>query len=761
MLEISVLGGFCVHIDGREIPGSAWRRRKSAAIVKILALAPGHRMHREQMMDLLWPELDSDQAANSLYQALHSARRALGVDDVLVLRDQIVQLNGDIRTSVDVLAFETAAETARKRGSQDGLKTAIDLYTGDLLPDDRYEPWAVDRREALRDEYVSLVLDLAELYGEAGDDAGAIALLRRVVGTDPLHEPAQRALMAAYARSGQRQLALRQYQVLLETLVRELDVDPEPETRELVERIRDGEVAGTSRPRPVAVEGGPEAPRHNLPESVSRFIGRASEKEEVSRLLASTRLLTLTGPGGSGKSRLSLEVARGILDEYPDGVWLVELAALSDPDLIPYEIASTLEIRDTASQPVMETVRLWLRSRRLLIVLDNCEHLVDACARIVEALLRSTPGLKVLATSREPLRIDGEVTWLVPSLSLPDPQMTGDPRDLLRYEAVQLFIDRATSISPGFSLTYENAGDVAQICNRLDGIPLAIELAAARARALSAGQIVERLSDRFSLLGGGSRSGLSRQQTLRAALDWSYDLLSEPERVLFARLSIFSGGFRLEAVEAICSISPLDRADIVDLLAQLVDRSLVVTGQEHGATRYWLLETMREYARERLDDRGEGTALRGAFVHYFAGRATQSDRLLRGGGYDEGYSRFEFDHDNLRMALDWYLNGDGSGEIDRGLELAASLHWFWHISGHFSEGINWLCRLLDASSGEPSRGLAYAHTATAILYLAVGEYDQARRHMTGGIRLWRELDDLDGLALAVTWAGWIDLFQLQ
>ena len=767
-LRLALLGGFHVRVDGRDIPAEGWTRRKAAALVKLLALAPGHRLHREQAMELLWPELDPEQAANSLHQALHAARRTLAGDGAdggryLILRDQVVQFEPRLAIWVDAVAFEAAAAEAHRRRNPDAYRSALALYAGDLLPDDRYKPWAGDRREALRAEYLALLLGLAGCREAAGASADAIAAVRRVVAVDPLNEPAHRALMRLHARSGQRQHAIRQFHTLRDALASELGVEPEPESQRLYEQVRAGEIAAEA---PTGGVGG-QRPRHNLPAPVSSFIGREREKAEVRRLLAGTRLLTLTGPGGCGKTRLALEVAGEIVDAYDDGVWSIEFAPLTDPALLPQAVAAALGVRESPSQPLRDTLSAWLKPRRTLLILDNCEHLIDACARFAESLLRAAPGLSILATSREPLRIAGEATWLVPSLSLPDPGGPADLDRLLESEAVQLFLDRAGRAVPGFGLTPENGASVAELCYRLDGIPLAIELAAARVRALGVGQIVARLGDRFRLLTGGSRAALSRQQTLRAALDWSYDLLSEPERALFARLAVFAGSFDLPAVEAVVGggVPGMDRTGegpppplVLDLLLQLVDRSLVAVGNDGDVARYHLLETMRDYARERLVERGELDALRRAHADHYAALAKRADRQLRGVEQAAWVERLEREHDNLRAALEWYRTEAEVGRPEPGLELAGTLHWFWHLGGHFSEGTAWLERLLAHRAGMRTEGLATALTGSGILASTTGGFARAQRLLDDAIAIWRELDRPAGLALALTWSGWCALF---
>jgi predicted ATPase len=346
---------------------------------------------------------------------------------------------------------------------------------------------------------------------------------------------------------------------------------------------------------PTSAQG--EAPRHNLPAPITSFVGREHELADVQARLAEARLLTLTGVGGCGKTRLALEVARAVLDRYPDGVWLVELASLADPALVPYSVAGVVGGRESAGQSTVSALALQLRNRCLLLVLDNCEHLLDACARLVDALLRACSDLKVLATSREPLGLTGEIAWRVPSLRVPDPQHLAPLPELRQNPSVQLFAERAASAQAQFMLTERNAPAVAQICQRLDGIPLALELGAARMEALTAQQLAARLDERFRFLTGGSRAALPRQQTLRATLDWSYALLSDPEKRLFNRLSVFAGGWTLEAAEAVCAGDGIEREEVVHLLLQLIRKSLVVAQEGgDGAERYRLLETLRQYA---------------------------------------------------------------------------------------------------------------------------------------------------------------------
>jgi predicted ATPase/DNA-binding SARP family transcriptional activator len=595
-VRIWLLGGFRVSVGSKIIEQSAWRLRKPTSLVKLLTLAREHRLHREQAMDLLWPDLGRVAAANNLRQALYVARKTLDPDPKLASRylsskDESLTVCPDGNLWVDVDAFEESAASARRSRDPAAYRAAIDLYAGDLLPEDRYEEWTEGRREELRQLYLVLLVELAARYEERDEHGPAIEVLRNATANEPTLEEAHAALMRLHALSGRPEQALAQYERLRGALSRGLGTEPGATTRRLREEI----AVGTFSPTPPA--GPPQeepqgAARHNLPAPKTSFVGRERDMLEVKRLLPMTLLLTLTGAGGAGKTRLALEVARDLVGAYPDGVWLVELAPLSEGDLVAQEVAGALEVQERPGQPLTDTLVDALGDKELLLVMDNCEHLAEAAARLVDALLDSCPRVRILATSREPLGVSGEVTRPVAPLSLP---ATTDGRfsseSLMHYESVRLFVDRARLRLPDFRLTQENAAAVARMCRRLDGIPLAIELATARMGALAVEQIAQRLEVSLDVLKGASRTATPRQQTLRATLDWSHDLLSEAERAVFRRLSVFAGGWTLEASEAVCSGGGIEQGDVLDLLGGLVDKSLVVasatTGGGRRATGCW------------------------------------------------------------------------------------------------------------------------------------------------------------------------------
>jgi predicted ATPase/class 3 adenylate cyclase len=491
---------------------------------------------------------------------------------------------------------------------------------------------------------------------------------------------------------------------------------------------------------------------NNLPVQLTSFVGREREMAEVKRLFGSTRLLTLTGPGGCGKTRLALQVAADVLEDYPDGVWLVELAALSDAALIPQTIATSLGIREQAGRAVVATVADYLQSKDLLLVLDNCEHLVAGCAEVIETLLRSCPTLHLLTTSREPVGVAGEMIWSVPPLTPPSVNRGRDLAAVRESEAVRLFTERAQGVARKFALTPENAGHVAQICLRLDGFPLAIELAAARVKVLSVEEIAARLDDRFRLLTGGSRTALPRHQTLRATMDWSHDLLSPAERVLFRRLSVFAGGFTLPVGEAVCAGEGIDRAEVLDLLTRLVDRSLVAADLRGEAARYRLLETVRQYALGKLLESGEAPITRARHRDWFMARTEEAEAEMHGPQQRTWFDLLEVEHDNLRAAMEW--SRSESAGAQQALRLAGNLWWFWFVRGYLTEGREQLETALasdDVRSAPRARALVGAGSLAAVQ----GDYRHGVPLAEEGVRILRELGDDRNLAFALVVVGFI------
>ena len=504
---------------------------------------------------------------------------------------------------------------------------------------------------------------------------------------------------------------------------------------------------------------------NNLPVSMTPFIGRQAQVEQVVRMISELnyRLVTLTGAGGVGKTRLALKVAEALVETFNHGVWLVELASLSNSALVDQNVAAVFGLTAQPDHSLMALLEDNLRDKKLLIILDDCEHLIEACARLVDRLLRFCPGLQFLVTSRESLGLEGEIPFSVPSMSFPNPLRLPPVEEIKQYEAVHLFVDRARLISPNFAITEENSGNIARICKRLDGIPLALELAAARVKILSVEQIANHLEDSFNLLAGGFRTALPRHQTMRASINWSYQMLSEEERVLLRRFSVFSGGWTLDASEAICSGYPLLARSVIDLLLQLVNKSLVIVEQDlnHGI-RYYLLNAIWEFAYEKLVEADEEENIRNHHLAYFLARAETAEPNLRRREQIKWLDQLGKDLPNLRFALDWGMNTNP----DAGLELASALKWFWHIRGRWSEGLDWITKGLaikvKQESYQSSEDLpvnqiqnimikAKSLGVAGFLYRVNLEFNQAVTLLKDSLTLYREknLSDRSGMAFTL------------
>jgi len=504
---------------------------------------------------------------------------------------------------------------------------------------------------------------------------------------------------------------------------------------------------------PVQEPVNPPATPHNLPQQLTSFIGRSTEIARVKQQLSSTRLLTLIGAGGCGKTRLALQVAAAALDQYPDGVWFVELAPLSDPTLIVQAVAKALAVQEQAGKDLAETLVERLASRQPLLLLDNAEHLLDACARLAEFLLRRCSRLVVLATSRERLGIDGELTYRVPSLSVPEARHDTTRDEVLAFEATRLFIERARLHCPDFDVTGKDAAALALICRRLDGIALAIELAAPRVRAMSLEELGQRIGDRFSVLTGGSRTALPRHRTLRSLVDWSHDLLGDAEKAVLRRASVFAGGWSLQAAESVCSGPGVDRADVLDLLTSLADKNLVVAETHDDGTRFGMLETVRHYARDRLRESGEEASIRDRHVEFFLAMAGRLlDPMQTDSELQAKLQRLDREHDNVRAALAWCEAEPGHAV--KGLGLAGQLHWFWRMRGHYGEGRGWITRLLAIAPGakmEAAHASAF-HAAGALAYLQ-GDYAAAEPRHREALAIWTQLGHRRGISSSLNSLG--------
>ncbi len=711
-IQFRLLGPLEVYRDGEQIDVSGAKPR---ALLAMLLLHVGEVVSTDRLIDALWGERPPRTAGNTLQAHVAALRRPLG-PDVVLTRAPGYELSAK-RGDLDIARFEdqAAAGHVALADSPDRasrlLTQALSLWRGPALADFAFESFAQAERARLDDLRLAAWEDRIEADLALGRHAQAVAELEALLTEHPLRERPAGQLMVALYRSGRQAEASRVFHAVRTRLSDELGMEPRPALRELHDRILDHDPA---------LEWA--APEHNLPTELTSFVGRARELDEIDALLHRTRLLTLTGAGGSGKTRLALRVARRQLAEYPDGVRLVELAPLSDPALVESTLATALGVRDRDGS-LTSAVRNRLGAADALIVLDNCEHVVGACAELAHGLLTSCERVRILSTSREPLRVPGEVTWPVPAL---EPSA-----------AAELFRERAAAIVPGLTLAHADDDAVALICSRLDGIPLAIELAAGRIRALTPQEILRRLDDRFRLLTGGSREVVDRHQTLRAAIDWSHDLLREEERVLFRRLAVFSGGCTTADAEAVCGDGAFD------VLCELVDRSLVVADRATSdTTRYRMLETIRQYAGEQLKQAGEDEAVgRRHMIHYL--ELTQN----------AGLATITAEQDNLRAALEFAHEHDPVAL----LRLAAGAEQFW-LAGNLLEGHRWLTAAL-ATAPEPTTARVRALNAAAALAAFRLEHDKARQLVQESVSIASDLGELAGEAGARLWLGFVGLTQ--
>jgi predicted ATPase/DNA-binding SARP family transcriptional activator len=675
-VRISTLGGFVVSIDG-VVVDRQWRLRKAKTLVKVLALAPNHRAHRDVLGEQLWPNLDQAAIANNLHQALHSARTVLGQDRV-VLRDDVVILGPNDDVIVDVDEFAAAAGTAISSGGLDELRRVHEMWRGDLLPEDLYEDWAAARREHVAGLRVAVAVKLAEALVERGAASHGVAILEPLGLERPSDESVNRSLMSALVAAGRRWDGAGVYERLRLRLDEEFGLPPEQETIDLFRRLF---VGGAAQPK---------VP-NNLPLFSASFVGRQAVLRDLNSALERTRLLTLTGPGGSGKTRLAIELAysRAATGRECDGVWLVELAGVGRGGPVESAVASALGLALRRERGAPSALADQLAGRRIMLVIDNCEHVLTNVLPLTAELLKRCADVLIVATSREPLEVPGELAWRVPSLELP-PAGFNTPEVLARLESVQLFVERARGVAPSFALDETNAAPIAEICRRLDGIPLALELAAARVAHVSIWELHDRLNDVLAFLRRSSGRHLDRQQTMAATLDWSQDLLADDERTVFRRLAVFAGGFNLDAAAYVCNVG-----EVVDPLGRLVDKSLVVADTTSGvAARYRLLEVIRQYALGHLDEAQETRACRDRHRDWYTREAEAHDPDRDKPIAIEPSPWFDTERDNLRAALSTAIEHDPSAA----LRLAASTWRFFMSRGQIAEGSRWLTSALDACS---------------------------------------------------------------
>ena len=730
-VKLAMLGRFAVSLDGHAIDEQRWKLRKAKQLVKILALAPGQRLEKERLLDLLWPELDPAAADNSFRQTVFVARRALDpVDGSRLFQrvDDAVELwtHGTLWT--DVEEFRERARRARTTRAIADHEAALATYAGDLLPEDAYEDWGTATREELRALRVALMLDLAELYHAASRADDAIGILEQVIALQSTNEAAHLALMRIHSFSGQRRRALRQYEVLSEALKRELDAAPEIGTRQVYEQIL------AEHPTPASGLLRPQRRRHNLPAQLTTFIGRSDQLVRIAELLGRTRLVTLAGPPGTGKTRLALTLAERMLDSYRHGVWAVDVGALTSVNDLAEAIGSAIG-EQTGGR--LESLTQRLRDRQMLIVLDACEQIAAPLGALVTDLLRGSPSLTILATSRETLHAEGEAVVDVPPLALPGPGEAVDPDHAMRFDAVRLFAERAALARPGLVLSPKDLPQVLEICRRLDGLPLAIELAAAQLRALSVQQVASRLD----------RAASSPYLRLRSAIEQSLRQASEEDRRLFRRLGAFRRSFTFEAVEAVAA----GGTDVGDALWRLVDKSLVrAVASDDGTVRYSMLDTIRDFAASLLESAGELGDVRQRHADHYAAFAIEAART---GSEDQiaWFERLEAEHDELRAAQDHFaVTRDGA----KAIALAAALGSFFDIRGYLREGRMRLDTAL-ALSAEPSLERVRVLQAAAQLAEVTADHPAGRAYLDEALVILRARGDHAGTARTLHGLIWI------
>ncbi|MBO2462194.1 BTAD domain-containing putative transcriptional regulator [Actinomadura violacea] len=720
-MRIGILGPLSVR-DEAARPVEVSGPRLRALLIRLAADA-GRPVSAERLLDDLWDGAPPAGGGNAL-QALVSRLRGVAGRDLVEHGPGGYRLGID-PGEVDAVAFERAVAAARKEAAPapraDALRRALELWRGPALADvadAEYARASIGRLEELR---LAAVEDRVDADLAAGRPVPPVAELEPLAAAHPLRERLRGQLMRALYAAGRQADALEVYEETRCALADRLGVDPSPELAAVHLSILRREPAArttapTAIPEPAAPpEAGPPLvpgpARTNLPAQLTSFVGREEESRRLGKLLRESRLVTLTGPGGAGKTRLAGETAGAFLDDMPDGVWFVALAPVSDPGDLLQAVLVALGVPETVRRGETRTVvrpleRLtdFLTAKRTLIVLDNCEHLVDAVAELAGHVLAHAPGVRILATSREPLGITGESLCPVPSLPLPPEDGDPGPAEALGYAAVRLFADRAAAVRPGFAVDAETAADAVAICRALDGIPLAIELAAARLRSLTSRQVADRLGDRFRLLTAGSRTALPRHRTLRAVVDWSWDLLDGVERTVLRRLSVFAGGAAPDAAVRVCGLDAPDAPapdDVIDVIAALIDKSLVMADGD-ADVRYRLLETVRVYAAEKLDEAGETGRVRAEHAAYCVDLAERAEPELRRADQLRWAARLTAERDNCSAA---FRHLTAVRDVPMGLRLVASLVWFWLMRDMELEAGGWARAVRDIAGGTAPPGL--------------------------------------------------------
>ncbi len=749
MLEVRLLGKFGALLDGKSI---AIASRPAQSLFAYLILNAGTSHRREKLAGLLWPDSLEETARDNLRHSLWRVRKALSspASSAYLLADDLsITFNSSAEYWLDTAELEKLSDSA----SVDELLNVLSEYQGELLPG-FYDEWVLLERDHLYSIFEHHMARLMSLLQEERRWLDILDWGERWIKLGQKPELAYRALMSAHAAKGDMSNVAAAYERCVKSL-REIGVVPSEQTRSLYEKLKAGREGGESAVAVPTKEKPAVPPKTNLPIPLTSFIGREREMEEVKNLISTTRLLTLTGSGGIGKTRLAIQAAKELTKSYKDGIWWVELAPVTENRLVPEAVAQVLGVRELPGLPLSNSLKQFLQQKQALLILDNCEHVIDPCAQLAEDLLTHCERLKILATSREALGITGEMILQVPPLSFPTLARATQFQDLKEFESIRLFAERAALVHPNLALTAENVAAVTQICHRLDGIPLAIELAAARIKALSVDEIASRLDDRFSLLAQGSRTALPRHQTLRALIEWSDDLLSESERILWRRLSVFIAGWTLDAAHSVSADEIVPRSQVLELLSHLVDKSIVIVEERKGQTRYRMLETIRQYGLEKLESSSEFAQMHRNHLALFLQVAQNATSKLLTVEQNRWFAELDSEFGNLRSALEWAMNNDAVNA----LRLAASLGQYWEVRGYIAEGRATLSEALAHSQDAPKDVLSDALRWMGKFTARQGDYVRAKELLEESLGLSRDLSDKRGIVSALHNLGMVSSLQ--